>query len=314
MLIKATLCTLLIILVAVIAISYYMNKEGFEDITSGATPGVVLAGCSDGTSFNIKAKTKDGSTITGAKLVYSSTSNTVDTGAQSDSVLAGNLTIPPTLDVITSVPLTSLSDGKTYYLIGPNDSAYVGGSTTALNGIMYAKDYVNKCVTPSAPASAPAGGANSILPGVPTPTLKPILPGVPTPTLKPILPGVPTPGDEAPGAVPQNNQVMPEISISGSGYDAMTLQQRMELLKDIQKVVRNELVTHRATDPIISGETRKCNPTDATAQGKEYSKSCYKGGDESCPSYPDGTCPPLPDMSQYIKKDAIPCWGCALDY
>jgi hypothetical protein len=303
MIIKATLFTLLIILVAVIAISYYVNKEGFENITSSAATGVVLAGCSDGTSFNVKAKTKDGSTITGAKLVYSSTSPTVDTGAQSDSVLADNLTIPSTLDVITSIPLTSLADGKTYYLIGPNDTAYVGGTTTALNGIMYAKDFVNKCVTPSAPASAPAA---------PAPT--PILPGVPTPTPTPILPGVPTPGDEAPGAVPQNNQVMPEISISGSGYDAMTLQQRMELLKDIQKVVRNELISHRATDPIISGETRKSTASDATAQGKEYSKSCYKGADESCPSYPDGSCPPVPDMSQYIKKDAIPCWGCALDY
>lgn len=298
MLIKATLWTLLIMLVTVIAISYYMNKEGFEDITSSAASGVVLAACSDGTSLNIKAKTKDGSTITGAKLVYSSKSNTVDTGAQSDSILADNLTIPSTLDIITSVPLTSLSDGKTYYLIGPNDSAFIGGSTMPLNGIIYAKDFVNKCVTPSAPASTSGS--------------KPILPGVPTP--KPILPGVPTPGDESPGAIPQNNQVMPEISISGSGYDAMTLQQRMELLKDIQKVVRNELISHRSTDQIISGETRKSKPSDATAQGKEYSKSCYKGTDESCPSYPNGTCPPLPDMSQYIKKDAIPCWGCSLDY
>lgn len=304
MIIKATLCTLLIILVAVIAISYYVNKEGFEDITASATPGVVLAGCSDGTSFNVKAKTKDGSTITGAKLVYSSTSNTVDTGAQSDSILADNLTIPPTLDVIKSIPLTSLVDGKTYYLIGPNDTAYVGGSTTALNGIMYAKDYVNKCITPSGPASA----STPSVPSTPTP----ILPGVPTP--KPILPGVPTPTPESPAAAPQNNQVMPEISISGSGYDAMTLQQRMELLKDIQKVVRNELISHRSTDQIISGETRKSPASDATAQGKEYKKSCYKGAEESCPSYPDGSCPPVPDMSQYIKKDAIPCWGCALDY
>ncbi len=294
MIIKATLCTLLIILFAVIAISYIVNKEGFEDITSSSTPGVVLAGCSDGTSFNVKAKTKDGSTITGAKLVYSSTSNTVDTGAQSDSVLADNLTIPPTLDVIKSIPLTSLADGKTYYLIGPNDTAYVGGSTVALNGMIYAKDYVNKCITPSAPAVP----ASSTAPAIPAP----------------ILPGVPTPTPEAPPASPQNNQVIPEISISGSGYDAMTLQQRMELLKDIQKVVRNELISHRSTDPIVSGETRKSAASDATSQGKEYKKSCYKDADESCPSYPDGSCPPVPDMSQYIKKDAIPCWGCALDY
>lgn len=284
MLIKATLCTLLIILVAVIIVSYYANKEGFEDITSSAS-GVVLAGCSDGVSFNVKAKTKDGSTITGAKLVYSSTSNTIATGAQSDSVLVDNLTIPPTLDVIASVPLTSFTEGKSYYLIGPNDTAYIGGTTTLLNGMMYAKDFLNKCVTPG--------------------TSIPILPGVPTPT--------PTP--EAPPSAPQNNQVMPEISISGNGYDAMTLQQRMELLKDIQKVVRNELISQRTTQPIISGETRKSpSASDSTAQGKEYTKSCYKGADESCPSYPDGSCPPVPDMTQYIKKDAIPCWGCALDY
>lgn len=308
MLIKATLCTLLIILVAVITVSYYVNKEGFEDITSSSS-GVVLAGCSDGVSFNIKAKTKDGSTITGAKLVYSSTSNTINTGAQSDSILVDNLTIPPTLDVIASVPLTSFTEGKSYYLIGPNDTVYVGGTTTLLNGMMYAKDFLNTCITP-ATSSTPSVPV-PILPGVPTPT--PILPGVPTP--KPILPGVPTPIPEAPPSAPQNNKIMPEISISGSGYDAMTLQQRMELLKDIQKVVKNELISHRTTHPIISGETRKSNSTsDCTAQGKEYSKSCYKGADESCPSYPDGSCPPVPDMTQYIKKDAIPCWGCALDY
>jgi len=25
-------------------------------------------------------------------------------------------------------------------------------------------------------------------------------------------------------------------------------------------------------------------------------------------------CPKMPDMSQYIKKDAIPCWGCTVEY
>ena len=110
----------------------------------------------------------------------------------------------------------------------------------------------------------------------------------------------------------------------------MNLQQRMDLLKDIQKIVKNEVLAHRSTTPIISGETekprksenisgetekpRKSSDTDSTAQGKEYEESCYKGTEYRCPKNPDGSCPPVPDMTQYIKKDAIPCWGCSLDY
>ncbi len=113
--------------------------------------------------------------------------------------------------------------------------------------------------------------------------------------------------------MPTRNEVVPEVSISGSGYDAMNLQQRAELLKDIQKVVRNEVLASRSTQPIIPGETRHTS-SDSTSQGKEYSDSCYKDTEYRCPKNPDGTCPPVPDMSQYIKKDEIPCWGCSLDY
>lgn len=118
----------------------------------------------------------------------------------------------------------------------------------------------------------------------------------------------------ADSTIPQREDVTPEISISGSGYDAMSLKQRMDLLKDIQKVVRNEIIAGRNTQPILSGETRKDKITDATAQGQEYEGSCYKDTEYRCPKNPDGSCPPIPDMTQYIKKDAIPCWGCSLDY
>lgn len=113
--------------------------------------------------------------------------------------------------------------------------------------------------------------------------------------------------------MPTRNDVVPEVSISGSGYEAMNLQQRADLLKDIQKVVRNEVLASRNTTPIIPGETRH-KQSDSTSQGQEYSDSCHKDTDYRCPKNPDGSCPPLPDMSQYIKKDAIPCWNCALDY
>jgi hypothetical protein len=135
---------------------------------------------------------------------------------------------------------------------------------------------------------------------------------------------------EAPAAKPQNNIIVPEVSISGTGYDAMNLQQRMDLLKDIQKIVKNEVLASRSTTPIVNEETKKaqvsqnisgetekprnCSDTDSTVQGKEYENSCYKGTEYRCPKNPDGSCPPVPDMTQYIKKDAIPCWGCSLDY
>jgi hypothetical protein len=36
-------------------------------------------------------------------------------------------------------------------------------------------------------------------------------------------------------------------------------------------------------------------PSDSVNQGEEYKRGRI-------------------DMSEYIKKDAIPCWGCSLDY
>lgn len=116
-------------------------------------------------------------------------------------------------------------------------------------------------------------------------------------------------------SIPERNDIIPEVKISGSGYDAMNLQQKMDLLRDIQQAVRNEILAGRSTKPIISGETRQQpRHTDSTAQGKEYEDNCYKDTEYRCPKNPDGTCPPVPDMTQYIRKDAIPCWGCSLDY
>jgi hypothetical protein len=202
MIIKATLCTLILILILVISTSYYVNKEGFDDITNKA--------------------------------------------------------------ILPSVP------------------------------------------TPvPAPSPVPASNAD-----------KPILPGVPTPDsqpapLKPILPGVPTPA-AGPSATPQRVDLVPEVSVSGSGYDAMTLQQRADLLRDIQKVVKNEILANRLTTPMIPATANK--PSDSTAQGQEYENSCHKDTEYRCPRNPDGSCPPIPDMSKYIRKDAIPCYGCSLDY
>lgn len=205
MIIKATLVTLILILVVVIASSYYVNKEGFDDISNGH--------------------------LSGLSQDLTNAVNTVSA------------------DVSTAV------------------SSATGSGTVAPQSI-------NDSI--SAPTSVPTSAVN---------------------------------GDSS---VPIRTDVVPEVSISGTGYDAMSLQQRADLLRDIQKVVRNEILLGRSTTPMI-GEKVNDN-TDSTAQGKEYENSCYKDTEYRCPKNPDGTCPPMPDMSQYIKKDAIPCWGCALDY
>ncbi len=46
---------------------------------------------------------------------------------------------------------------------------------------------------------------------------------------------------------------------------------------------------------------RRCRP-------KSCKPSPYTPVKPKCPK-----CPPMPDMSQYIRKDSIPCWACKLD-
>ena len=123
------------------------------------------------------------------------------------------------------------------------------------------------------------------------------------------------------------------------------LQQKADILKDLQKVVRNEVLANRSVTPMLHNNGYGCGAEDdhkddkdgcehvkepgcgdntwdnecgkkatkdkvtaATSQGKEYENSCYKDKKKNA------ACPPQPDMAQFIKKDAIPCWGCALDY
>ncbi len=101
-----------------------------------------------------------------------------------------------------------------------------------------------------------------------------------------------------------------EIVISGPGFDAMGLQQKADLMKNIQKLIKNEAIAGRQTTPVAPDASDSCK-SDALQQGKEYTSECKKG---PCPAHKDGSCPGVPDMSEYIKKDQIPCWGCTLDY
>jgi hypothetical protein len=112
------------------------------------------------------------------------------------------------------------------------------------------------------------------------------------------------------GSVPQNNLVKGENSISQTDADALKLQDKMKLLKDIQDIVRNELLVARNTELMIP-DTNGGQGSNGIQQGKEYENNCYKEKNE-CPK--KESCSSKPNMANYIKKDQIPCWGCNLDY
>jgi len=91
----------------------------------------------------------------------------------------------------------------------------------------------------------------------------------------------------------------------------MSLKQKSDLLKEIQTLVRNELLASRQLKHPNRGceeeEEEECDSSYANRQGKEFNRHSNKSSEGS-------HCPPPPDLSNYIRKDQIPCWGCSVDY
>jgi len=115
------------------------------------------------------------------------------------------------------------------------------------------------------------------------------------------------------------------VPLSEMGYEAMSLKQRSNLLKEIQMMVRNELLSSRQLEKPEQMKDEDEETMDGACpsarQGKEYKRRCPQGDAEAdadadaeyrCPKNPDGSCPPVPDLSDYVRKDSIPCWGCSL--
>jgi len=98
-------------------------------------------------------------------------------------------------------------------------------------------------------------------------------------------------------AAPQRTDVQPQNGLSETAQTAMSAQSKSDFLKSIQKMIHNELLASRSTDSNMVGASSdaSCNGSDATQQGQDYMSS-------------------KSDMSKYIKKDSIPCYGCTLDY
>ena len=103
------------------------------------------------------------------------------------------------------------------------------------------------------------------------------------------------------------------VSMSDTGYQSMLLQQNALLLKNIQDMIHNKNISTYSQKPIINNKNKSTNST-VSLQGKEYNKYSgkSKSDEDSEQNVDDEQC--SPDMSKYIKKDEIPCWGCSIDY
>jgi len=118
---------------------------------------------------------------------------------------------------------------------------------------------------------------------------------------------IPVPAAVAPAPVPAAAASAPAPAETQESAIAKSKQDNAELLRDIREVVHNELLRvqkmttanaqpHLMTAAKPDGSSLYYE-TPAIAQGQEHSTR---------PTW----CPR--DMSEYIRKDSIPCWGCKI--
>jgi hypothetical protein len=285
MILKLSIVGLFIVLVVVLMITYYTQLEGFITTKSAAdvlaTSGDLLFIC--GPNTDIKDGKGNGSTYKassdgkGNSMISLSQTSNASTMVSNCACLKFGKNIAA--DVMMCTPGTGTPTGAT-----ATGATATGATATGATA------------TGATPTGATATGA--------TPT------GATAST-----------GTALSAANPQRNDVQPQVTLSDTSYDAMALKQKSDLLSNIQKMFRNELLANRSTDSsVIDKTTSSSSTSSSTQQGNEFNKASQKCDDTSdedsyrCPKNPDGSCPPVPDMTQYIKKDAIPCWGCSVDY
>jgi hypothetical protein len=98
-------------------------------------------------------------------------------------------------------------------------------------------------------------------------------------------------------------QVVPASPEAVDANDKMTVS---KFLRNVQDTIRNELMSNRSiTNSGLPLEKRTMFGPGGTQQtGSNITPMCHQGNEfnNNCPK----------DMSEYIRKDAIPCWGCTL--
>jgi len=119
---------------------------------------------------------------------------------------------------------------------------------------------------------------------------------------------------------PKPTTISPTVEISDTGYKAMELNKQSNMLNDIQQIVKNELLADRMLDASIKNTPeppkeapkKKSRDSSKDSCGDSCGDLCSDSYDDSCDAADNS--PSKIDMSQYIRKDQIPCWGCSIDY
>ncbi len=112
---------------------------------------------------------------------------------------------------------------------------------------------------------------------------------------------VPTPSTDASGNNTSDDST--DTETTDGKAPSMTAQFSKEVENRIAKSVatqlKDTLLAQRSTDHSIQDTScpYASYQSDSTAQGQEYVQ---------------GIRSPQPDMSEYIRKDSIPCWNCSL--
>ena len=76
------------------------------------------------------------------------------------------------------------------------------------------------------------------------------------------------------------------------------------IAKAVSKQLKDDLMSQRSVDTVYD-KYAPCDLTDSEAQGQEYQSNQPK----PLMGVPNNQ---QPDMSEYIRKDSIPCWNCSV--
>ena len=300
------ICTLLIILIVTIVLSYSYNEEAFTGITA--------ASAMSGAAGAMKAGTGAGAG-TGGTAVNTNTKKVDTTPTNTDNqIVRDRINIATEYSdnffrIFAAMPSLDSTQSIIYRLVS-EDNTELTDVLTVTNDIRYEsaslplskiKPYFNTTayILPKGVNSINDAYASFMVPPPKSGTLMP-----------PVAP---------PAAPPAPAVVNPEVTLSETGYDAMKLNKQSNLLNDIQKIVHNEMLIHRATDASVKNPSKKKRMNRNTSNSSNRNASNSSNRNASCAQnemgYDEmGEEIETQDMSKYIKKDEIPCWGCSLDY
>lgn len=319
------LAVCLLLLTCIVALSIGQS-EGFFNTPPTR---IAMTACLKGDHIALNAKTTDNTTIPKVYVVYHSSKNSLEAGESTDQILVTNATVTKTDSTIHTFRPSNMVVGKRYYVIqvtaetDPDAKKYKVPVANAANA-KAAPNTLMGVYTYSSPSPCPSQSkkkvdtyqrsrSNDDSDSSSTRTSRSTLSTPSTPISRSRY------RTDAPIAAHWrtfDRQDPSGAAISGTSDQAKSLKQRMDILSDIQTLLKKKTLEERrvpyektckrtrgACDGGCDGGCDGCcdgcsekTPSAALSQGREYKTACDH------------------DMSQYIRKDSIPCWKCNLDY